>query len=290
MNDFDDIVRSTRAEFEPSRADRERVKRQLAAQIAGVGVAASLTASTAHAAKASGLLAGQSLLGLSKLFFGSMFVTCAGIGAITVATRTWSGSRAEAPPVAARASTGARSVTATNAPRGPDAAPTSATVTTTNATVDAAASAGVALAPEVAPAPDEATPMRNVEPRSGGPLAAPAPSASSGSELEAELADLRAARQANTEGDQVRALRLLDELDRRYPDGRLLEERAALRAMASCAAGVDGATRARAFVQRYPASIYAAKVRRACASGGEDGEHAAPASSATFTDVPEVGH
>ncbi len=289
MNDFDDIVRSTRAEFEPSRADRERVKHRLAAKIAGVGVAASLTAGTAHAAKASSLLAGQSLLGLSKLFFGSMFVTCAGIGAVAVVTRSWSSSHAEPRPVTAQVAGGARKA-APQVPKKPEAAAPSPTMTATSMLADTAAPPESAPVLKVMLAPTAAVPARNIEPLSSAPLAAPVPAASSGSELEAELAELRAARRATTGGDHAQALRLLEELDRRYPDGSLLEERAALRVIASCAAGVDGAARAVAFLQRYPASIYTAKVRRACASDGKTGEHAAPASSATFTDVPEVGH
>jgi outer membrane protein assembly factor BamD (BamD/ComL family) len=93
---------------------------------------------------------------------------------------------------------------------------------------------------------------------------------------------LREARGALTDGDLVGAARALDGLDQRYPEGLLLEERRALRAMTNCKAGTtrQGGT---VFLQRYPASIYAAKVRRTCGL-----ESASP--SAGVTGAPSAGH
>jgi hypothetical protein len=70
----------------------------------------------------------------------------------------------------------------------------------------------------------------------------------------------------------------------------LLEERAALRAVAACAADETGrAERAREFLRRYPGSVYAAKVQRVC--GGQAAiEPGKPKATKSFTDLDGSGH
>jgi hypothetical protein len=69
-------------------------------------------------------------------------------------------------------------------------------------------------------------------------------------------------------GDATRALKLLDDYDRRYPAGVLREEVLATRAIARCQLGLtpDAASRhaADTFLRRHPASPLASRVRSSC--------------------------
>lgn len=277
MNDFDEIVRLTRDEFEPSVTDRVRVKQRLSAKVAGLGLTVSL-ATGASAARAGSLLGGQSLGALSKLFFGSMVATCVGVGGVVAVARsvTRPVGPADVPTVQARQA-------ASKSSRG-----------SSGVAPSARNSADVAPAAPALPVGEPATPAALVptvpmrgESRSriwteAEPLPASAAPAASGAELEAELGLLHEARGALTDGDLARATSALDSLDQRYPAGLLLEERRALRAMTNCKAGTSRQA-GTVFLQRYPASIYAAKVRRTCGL-----ESASPAVG--VTDAPSAGH
>ncbi|WAS90609.1 hypothetical protein [Nannocystis punicea] len=86
-----------------------------------------------------------------------------------------------------------------------------------------------------------------------------------GDGLAQELAIVRAVNDALAGGSEALALARLDDYHRRFPDGALREEAAALRAVALCAAGrADGATTAAAFLRAHPGSLSAERVRRAC--------------------------
>ena len=62
-----------------------------------------------------------------------------------------------------------------------------------------------------------------------------------------------------------RALALLYELDRNVPNGKLMQEREAAFAMARCVLGlVAPAQLAREFAERYPDSVYLARLRQLC--------------------------
>ncbi|MCX4246183.1 hypothetical protein [Paraliomyxa miuraensis] len=83
------------------------------------------------------------------------------------------------------------------------------------------------------------------------------------------LDELEIIRRANTEltaEHPERALAALDEHARRFPSGALTEERRFLRAVALCKAGRDdeGKERARAFLQTYPRTAFAERLRSAC--------------------------
>lgn len=81
-----------------------------------------------------------------------------------------------------------------------------------------------------------------------------------------ELALLRRAEHAIRSGHPELALSLLDELDRRYPETRLDEERTAARLMARCARGdVDASASGARFLQSSPLSVYSDRVRALCA-------------------------
>ena len=60
------------------------------------------------------------------------------------------------------------------------------------------------------------------------------------------------------------ALALSDELESNYPESRLHEERRAIRLMARCQAGLDGASQSSSFEQLYPGSVYADRIAHEC--------------------------
>jgi hypothetical protein len=101
--------------------------------------------------------------------------------------------------------------------------------------------------------------------------AAPAPEPPNAEEtLTHEVATLRAARAALRAGQPARARALLDEHDRRFPQGRLGIEAEVLRIEALALSGDTGAARVRAqqFLARHPDTPYASRVR---AHAGHDG-------------------
>jgi hypothetical protein len=124
----------------------------------------------------------------------------------------------------------------------------------------AARPAAPTAAEEPAPRRSEHTPQRS---RShSAAVAAP----STAQPLDAELALLRRVERALRNGDPALALALLAELDDRYPQTRLAEERLAARTIADCRLDhPDAAARARAFLRERPASVYSERVQSACA-------------------------
>jgi hypothetical protein len=101
-----------------------------------------------------------------------------------------------------------------------------------------------------------------VESPASPPMAAPvAPDV-----LRAETEALRSAQQALRDGAPERALRLLDEQDRRFRDGLLQQERAAARVLALCQAGMVREARAHAirFERLWPKSALLGRIRAAC--------------------------
>lgn len=269
MSDVDEALRAFTEAYEPSEADRARVKRRLLAKAAGVGLVASLVAKGSLAAPlVSSPIAGQSLGALSKLFVGSMLVTFAGAGAVVAVTRELSTpEQRSAVHVAPKL------------PRAP--APEAKRATKLDANEAIAPAAGVTSAPSGAVL--ERVPLASS-------TAPPDPSAKPGAELEAELALLREARAASTSGNHERARRLLDALDLRHPRGLLLEERSALRVISECEATGAAKSRASTFLERYRTSVYASKVRRACGLDGEPSRTPAAKATATFADPEPTGH
>jgi len=92
---------------------------------------------------------------------------------------------------------------------------------------------------------------------------------SSGASLQAETALIRDARSAMQHGDTARALALLDDHLRRFPDGSLAVDRDALQVFATCDAGQEEAARelAARFLVKHAASSYTPSVKAACAAG-----------------------
>ncbi|MCB9574195.1 MAG: hypothetical protein H6709_19085 [Kofleriaceae bacterium] len=118
---------------------------------------------------------------------------------------------------------------------------------------------------EVAPAPAPAPAHRRNRPHE--PVAAEAPPPSAADSLRAEQALLARATAALRDGDPAAALTALAEHARRFPDGVLVQERAATRVLALCASGdtARGVQERDAFLDRWPRSVHAARVGAACA-------------------------
>ncbi len=112
-----------------------------------------------------------------------------------------------------------------------------------------------ALEPSNAPAPAAAPPSRS-------PPAAAEPN--SNNSLAAELEALDSARRALSAGNGGQALQLLDAHGRRFPRGRLRLEAEVLRIEALMQTGQRAAAsaRAKAFVKRYPNSVFVSRVQR----------------------------
>jgi hypothetical protein len=136
-------------------------------------------------------------------------------------------------------------------------------VTVSAATASERAAEPVPGAPEPAVSFEQLSQEHNS--RAGAPSASAAPS-SSGT-LAEEVRMLEEAQAALRSGDSLVALALLRRLDQRFPRGELREERAAAEVLALCANDLSGEAvgRGRAFLAKYPHSVYAARVRAACA-------------------------
>jgi hypothetical protein len=266
MSEFDDVIQAARAGLEPSSRDRDRVWSRLSVRAGMVGATVALVT---KASAGSSMLAGQTVGALVKLFVTSLGVTLVAGSAVVGVTRFRPTAHERVTAPAPLATSGpARQV--------------------------AAASPGAAT---LAPAPSAAVPRSNGDgadradrlPEAAA-RAAGDPSPPGRPEIARELALLRAVRQAASAGQHARAEHLLDELDRELPRGALLEERAALRAIAACeGAAASGRERARAFLRRYPASVYGQRVQQGCRDDAPAGK-AADSATRSFTDLGEPGH
>ena len=80
--------------------------------------------------------------------------------------------------------------------------------------------------------------------------------------------EARAALARRGDGSDERLARVL-ELDERFPKGVLVEERNATRILSLCQLERVGEAQraAREFLDRYPASVYAERVRESCVAG-----------------------
>ena len=91
----------------------------------------------------------------------------------------------------------------------------------------------------------------------------------SGSTLAQELALLQRARRALNRNDALLALGIVQSLDERFPDGVLMEERAATRILSLCQLGRndEAAEQGHHFLLAHPRSVYAERVRHSCVGG-----------------------
>ncbi len=116
---------------------------------------------------------------------------------------------------------------------------------------------------EESAAPPEALPEDAAEPAAPNPARTPV-TPSRAASITAELQAIDAARSALAAGNGARALALLDEHARRFPGGRLHLEAEVLRieALARSGQGPTARTRARAFVERHPNSVFTPRIKR----------------------------
>jgi len=155
------------------------------------------------------------------------------------------------------------------APREPTPAPQTSTASVPLA-APSASSSTPALAPVVEPStvsPRRAMPSNDREPLAAAPAPASPVTEAETDELLAELALVREARHALRDDRPARALELLDAHARAFPAGQMREDRHALRIEALCAAGKAPQARAEAqlFLQAFPGSAHAQRVRASCA-------------------------
>jgi len=144
-------------------------------------------------------------------------------------------------------------------------------------------------APLARPEPPE-TPVASNPPSPSEPRRSPPPRARATrravatNPLNDELALLRRVERALRNADPALALALLGELDERFPESRLVEERQAAKLMAHCRAGsADAVARAHAFLHDSPSSVYRQRVQSAC--GLETPASARPARTPALKDA-----
>jgi hypothetical protein len=119
------------------------------------------------------------------------------------------------------------------------------------------------IATEASEPSSETEVVEPLAPEPSKPPAVGTPAQGNADALREENRLLREARSLERAGNPAQALRILNELDRRFAHGALLQEREILRIQSLSATGSTSAakTRAEQFLKRYPASPYAAHVR-----------------------------
>jgi len=282
---------AARADLGPSALDRERVRRSLGSRLAGVVAVATSTSVAATAAtgaaSAGGSGAGAGVAevlvgtaplasssavtaGLGKVFLTSVLWSTLGAATLVVAVETaWQG------PGGSAVSTPATVPRGAPAPAAPKHLRSSAPVATAEppGVRDAGATSKPLAGGEHGAPREQSNPTR--PPSMSGVASAGPPQENP---LKAELELLKRARHAGEAGDPRSTLATLSDLDKAYPAGALLEERAALRAIATCAAApADARANAVAeFERSYRASVYASKVRASCTVSNESPPSAMP--------------
>jgi hypothetical protein len=170
-----------------------------------------------------------------------------------------------------------------SAPAPPASAPTpgitGGDVSGTSPELDSLAAAADASAPAAPLDPSSAAPTvgpgldgRSVlRARASAARRATAPSKPESS-LARELAMLQRARRALNADNGRLALGIVEELDERFPQGVLIEERSATRVLSLCQLERVGEAKeaAKAFLEHYPASVYAERVRKGCAAASRE--------------------
>ncbi|HEY8090081.1 MAG TPA: hypothetical protein VIF09_19605 [Polyangiaceae bacterium] len=233
--DDDALLEQARAGLTPTADDHDRVRRKVLARVA-LGVGAAGTTLTA-----SGTAGGMTMATVLKIV-GVVIVASGVVGATVMGRERGNETAVEHASV----------VVAAASSRAPIETPGATAVV---------APAVLASPASVAPS----TPPTHVAPAaipSHRPVDPPGPATVAD---EARL--LREADAARSSGDAARALTLLEEHDRRYPGGVLVEERSAERVVVLCALGRASEARAagEAFLREHPSSPLAARVRASCA-------------------------
>jgi len=273
MTNSDKVQRcleAARAGYEPSAFDHARVRRSLGVRLAGIaGAATSATGAAAATGGASGGAGAGGVVaaGLGKVFLTSILWSTIGATTLVVAVEGFRGNPEQQGPHGPPVSAPAPKAKVQQAP-----APVKPQVQAAPAVLEGSA----VDAPSAATVREPRASNGAVEER--GVVESTPPDLDP---LKAELELLKQARRASESGDPRGALVKLAELDRTFPKGVLLQERAALRAIATCRVAPAGARIAASeFERSYPGSVYASKVRANCPDGSQS-----PAVPDTDTDV-----
>jgi hypothetical protein len=131
----------------------------------------------------------------------------------------------------------------------------------------------IAAPPVVAPAPIEIAAgerLRKPRPATTPAAAPPSDDDADDGKLERERALVSAAQRALAEKRPARALDVLDDHAGTFPHGAMAEDRDALRVVALCLAGrtADADASRTKFFRRWPKSLHASRVRKACDEHG----------------------
>jgi len=248
---------------DPSPSDTRRVRRA----VIGHCIAASSIAATAAAAASTAASTATATTAITlKAVLVNASVAVLVAGSVATATRVWFDSASPPSTGTAAASFGVpRTTTAARGTRKPRAEAPAPFEGDSQLPVAPAAEASSQAARPLPP-PVVVAGGRSASPPVAGQVrgwpAAPTRT------LEREIAGLRSAQQALNRGESDSAERALDKLERTNPEGALLEERLATRAILACTSGSDAGANSsvalKEFVERYPASVHVSRVRAAC--------------------------
>jgi len=280
------FIRAAQHELGPSAADRERnqvaLLDRLAAEPWGGASGGALGAGKGTRSIGAGALAGivGSMRGSRLGILGVGLIVGAVVGGVFGFGLGRSGWNAPPAPV-------------TDAVAAPRAAPSGeSTAEPASMPLEAGSGEPDAVVPHLAPAAVEPSPSLEVPTSSGsadadaarrrsvanakphGPRRAVTP-AQPESSLAIELAMLQRARRALNADNGRLALGIVQELDERFPNGVLVEERSATRILSLCQLErvAEAKQSARAFLERYPTSVYAERVRQSCAAAAPRPSH-----------------
>ena len=233
-------------EYEPTDADADRIFGKIQASLAQAA-AAQAAPSALSSATASGPPAAAAGAGKKLVFVVLSCAALALVGAFAVTQHE---------TVAPTTTPSPARVVSLNSP----AEPTTKPVASDEAPAPAIASVSVDALPEAAPV------------RSGAKKVLPAPVPSSTDTLEQEARLLADSRQARQAGEGTRALALLDEHARTFPNGWLANDRAAERVVVLCSLGRrDEAVReATVFLKGRPKGPLTHRVEASCAGSAVD--------------------
>jgi len=231
----------------PSAAQREQIRRNVKAALAGglgiVGASSAAAASAGSAGAAHGLGAGLTPFGLLGWLGAGSAVSAVVLGGSLLVNGPHTEKRPE-PDVARAAAVMTRSERSRAAARVSDTA-----ATPTEETSDQ---------PGLAPADQR----KGKQPVMGGEEARTAERPDS---LRPEYALLAAAHRALEQGDTDAALLRLAEHERQFGDGRLTEERQGIRTLAVCRAGrPEAQAQAALFLRSFPHSLLGPRIRQQC--------------------------
>jgi hypothetical protein len=234
------LLEEMRVVLGPTRADRERIGARIARSIAlgALEPSAALGGETPVAVPGEAGTFATGIRGLGgQLLAGTLVAATAfGAGYFTAWSRSMETRAVAAQPT-----------------RGGDVRPTEPSLPAERAPADVGKT----------PAPASASVPRSRP----APAGASAPAASSGAGTVSEEArELQRVDRALRNGMPALALGILKELDERIPRGVLLEERAAARLIARCQNGdAEAPKAAAAWLERHANSVYAPRLRAACA-------------------------